>query len=379
VKCASGKGGVETVTIVKVDGRFRQVPGTERTFRADTLLIAVGLSPVNEIYEQARRFGIEAICAGDSLEIAEASAAIFSGRIAGREIAGSLGAEVQIPSEWRERWETLKRKPGKTHRMKLAAAQSGLFPVIRCVQEIPCDPCIHVCPKDMIKMKGDPVFGVPEVEGDRCTGCTRCVAACPGLAVTLVDTRSEGPDGLVHVPFEILEEQVRVGDKVDAVDVDGAPVAPARVEKVMRRRAYDRTLVVTLKVPKDKAIEVAGFRLQDPAISLPDASSPGPCPDDETIVCRCERVSAGDIRGLIRSGVRDLNQLKVLRCGMGACGGKTCESLIMRLFQEEGVDAAALTGFTTRPLVAEVNLAMLAGGAGEGQGQERTAGTGSDG
>jgi len=361
VKCASGADRVERVTIVEVDRCFREVPGTERTFEADTLLIAVGLNPVNEIYEQAKRFGIEVYCAGDSLEIAEASAAIFSGRIAGREIARALGRKVEIPAEWRKRWEILKRKPGKTHEIEVAIAESGLFPVIRCVQEIPCDPCIHVCPRDMIKMKGDPIFGVPEVVGDECTGCTKCVAVCPGLAVTLVDVRSKGPDALVHVPFEILEDQVRVGDEVDAVDSDGAPVARAKVEKVMKRKTYDRTLVVTLRVPKDKAMWVAGFRLQDPGISLPVVARPEPCADSETIVCRCERVSAGEIRDLIRSGVRDLNQLKVLRCGMGACGGKTCESLILRLYQEEGVEAAAVTRFSQRPLVAEVNLAMLAG------------------
>ena len=56
------------------------------------------------------------------------------------------------------------------------------------------------------------------------------------------------------------------------------------------------------------------------------------------IVCRCERVTAGEIRGLIRAGVRDLNELKAItRAGMGACGGKTCPSIIKRLFREEGV------------------------------------------
>jgi sarcosine oxidase subunit alpha len=86
------------------------------------------------------------------------------------------------------------------------------------------------------------------------------------------------------------------------------------------------------------------------------------CIDDETIICRCERIKAGDIKKMIRSGVRDLNQLKVLRCGMGACGGKTCQSLILRLFQQEGVDLCDVIPFTLRPLVAEVKLDMLTGG-----------------
>jgi sarcosine oxidase subunit alpha len=374
VKCATGKDRVELVTIVKVDERFRQVPGTERTFAADTLLVAVGLNPVAELHDQAKAFGMETYSAGDAFEIAEASAAIFSGRIAGRQIAQSLGRHVEIPAEWRQRWEILKSKPGRTHGPRDAVNGSGIFPVIRCVQEIPCDPCVHVCPKRMIEMKGDPVFGIPEVVKDECTGCTMCVAACPGLAISLVDLRGDQPEGLVTVPFELLESQVPQGTTVDAVDIDGNVVATARIEKVARRKAYDRTLLVTLRVPREKAPSVAGFRVQDPCVSEP-AASVGSAPSvgaakvatdpDETIVCRCERVKAGEIRALVRrmvrDGVRDLNQIKVLRCGMGACGGKTCQSLVQQVCREEGIDPLEVVPFTQRPLVAEVNLALLAG------------------
>ena len=369
VKCAGGRGRVESVTVVRVDGKMKEIAGTERTFEADTLLIAVGLNPVDEIFEQAKSFNLEAYSAGDALEIAEASAAIFSGKIAGRRIVRSLGDEADVPGEWLERWETLKRKPGKTYPLEVRTATSGLFPVIRCTQEIPCDPCIHVCPKDMIAMKGDEVFGVPEVVGDSCTGCTLCAAVCPGLAITLVDMRSPGADALVTVPFEVLEEQVQTGSVVDAVDVDGAVVAKAAVTKVMRRKAYDRTLLVTLKVPRDEATLVAGFRLQSPELSEPIDVAVPECVPDDAIVCRCERVRAGEIRRLIREGVGDLNQMKVLRCGMGACGGKTCESLIMRLCREEGIPPEEIIGFTKRPLVSEVTLGMLAAEKRKGNGE----------
>ena len=361
VKCASGRDRVESVTVVKVDEKMREIPGTERTFGADTLLIAVGLNPVDELYQQAKKFGVEVYSAGDALEIAEASAAMFSGRIAGRQIVRSLGGKVEIPPEWLARWEVLKRRPSKTCALEVKPAASGLFPVIRCTQEIPCDPCVHVCPKDMITMKGDEIFGIPEIVGDRCTGCTMCVAACPGLAITLVDMRSPGPDALVTVPFEILEEQVPSGTEVDAVDVDGAAVGKATVMKIAKRRAYDRTILVTLRVPKDKATVVAGFRLQRPELSEPVAVRSPECVPDEAIVCRCERVRAGEIRRLIRERVGDLNEMKILRCGMGACGGKTCESLIMRLCREEGIPQEDIIGFTKRPLVSEVTLGMLAG------------------
>jgi len=361
VKCANGKDKVESVTVVGVDQNFCEIPGTERTFQADTLLVAVGLNPVNELFDQAKKFGMDSYSAGDATEIAEASAAIFSGKIAGREMAQSLGKEVMIPEEWYKRWEILKSKPGKTYPLEVKTPKSGVFPIIRCVQEIPCDPCIYVCPKDMIKMRGDPIFGLPEVVKDECTGCTLCVAVCPGLAITMVDLREEGPDGLVIVPFELLELEVSVGEFVDAVDMEGNFVTRAIVEKIAKRKAYDRTILVTLKVPKEKASLVAGFRVQNPKESEPIDVSPPSCVDDETIICRCERVKAKEIRKLIRQGVRDMNQLKVLRCGMGACGGKTCESLIMRLYQQEGVDLSQVVPFTQRPLVAEVKLGMLAG------------------
>jgi NADPH-dependent 2,4-dienoyl-CoA reductase/sulfur reductase-like enzyme/Fe-S-cluster-containing hydrogenase component 2/bacterioferritin-associated ferredoxin len=367
VKCANGRERVESVTVVEVDAGLREIPGTERTFEADTLLVAVGLNPVDELSREAKRLGMDVYAAGDALEIAEASAAIFSGRIVGREIAKALGKDVEVPPEWRQRWEVLKSKPGDTHRLDVAVPRSGIFPVIRCVQEIPCDPCIYVCPKKMIEMSGDPVFGIPRVTKDECTGCTLCVAACPGLAITLVDLRHAGPEGSVTVPLELLEIRARVGDRVDAVDMDGDFVVEAEVEKIIKRKAYDRTLLVTLRVPKEKAPQVAGFRVQDPRLSEPiPYDSPSPVAD-ETVICRCERVTAREIRQLIRQGARDLNQLKVLRCGMGACGGKTCEALILKLFQDEGVDLCEVVRFTQRPLVAEVGLGLIAGESPERQ------------
>jgi sarcosine oxidase subunit alpha len=361
VKYARGKDRVETVTVTEIDKNFREIAGTEKTFQADTLLIAVGLNPVNELYDQAKRFGMDVYSSGDALEIAEASAAIFSGKIAGRQIAQSLGKDISVPDEWYKRWEILKSKPGKTLPLEIKPLESGLFPIIRCVQEIPCDPCIHICPKDMIKMNGDPIFGLPEVVEDECTGCTLCVAVCPGLAITLVDLRKEGSDGLVTVPFELLELETKVGDEVDAVDMDGSFVTKGRVEKIAKRKVYDRTILVTLKVPKEKASLITGFRIQNPKISEPIDVAPPICIEDDTIICRCERVKAKEIRELIRQGVTDMNQLKILRCGMGACGGKTCQSLIMRLYQQEGVDLCDVIPFTLRPLVAEVKLDLLAG------------------
>ena len=66
---------------------------------------------------------------------------------------------------------------------------------------------------------------------------------------------------------------------------------------------------------------------------------------DDMVVCRCERVTAGEIRALIRRGYRDINEIKaVTRAGMGSCGSKTCTALIRRLFREEGIPDGEVDG-----------------------------------
>ena len=83
---------------------------------------------------------------------------------------------------------------------------------------------------------------------------------------------------------------------------------------------------------------------------------------DDTIVCRCERVTAREIRQLIRAGYRDINEIKtVTRAGMGACGAKTCRAIINRLFREEGIPMEQITEYTRRPIFIEVPLGVFAG------------------
>lgn len=46
---------------------------------------------------------------------------------------------------------------------------------------------------------------------------------------------------------------------------------------------------------------------------------------DETLVCRCECVTAADIRRAVAEGFREVNEVKrFTRCGMGPCQGRMC-------------------------------------------------------
>ncbi|MCS7240278.1 MAG: FAD-dependent oxidoreductase [Candidatus Bipolaricaulota bacterium] len=360
VLAAHGHDHVEGITIVQVDEKFQPLPGTEKTFACDTILIAVGLDPVDEFYRKAREFGIPAFACGDAQEIAEASAAIFTGRIAGRKAAQVLGYRVEVPAEWERTAEILKSKPGKVHALPTPPALP-VFPVIHCAQEIPCDPCASVCPLGLIQVDPTDIRKPPRFSGARqCSGCGRCVAFCPGLAISLVDFRRDPANPTVSVPWEFGPDKLQPGEKVLGVDWEGKALGEAEVQGMAQVPGADHTWLVRLKVPRDWAVQVAGIRLRvREKAGVPVASLPIP---EEAVVCRCERVRASEIRALIRQGVRDLNEIKaVTRAGMGACGGKTCRNLILRLLREEGVPPEEITDFVTRPLFLEVPLGIFAG------------------
>ncbi len=369
---ANGDQEVESATIAQLDENWRSIPGTEKTFTCDTILVAVGLDPVDEFVHKAREFGLPVHAAGDAEEIAEASAAMFTGRIRGLEVAKALGRDVgEVPLEWHRTAEVLKSKPGAVVTEDIPEMESGVFPVLHCAQEIPCNPCTSVCPQGCIVIEGDDIRGLPEYVGEGCTGCAQCVAICPGLAITLVDYRKDAKYPTVTIPHEFPSDSIREGDVVTVLDTEGAVLGNVEVVKVQAPRFTDRALLVRVKAPHEIAKHIAGIRVQQPWVAEPVAQYVERVADDE-IICRCERVTAGEIRALIRSGVRDMNHIKaVTRAGMGACGGKTCTNLIKRLFREEGVSPADMVESTRRPLFIEVSLGVLAGVAsGDGPAEE---------
>ena len=386
VLSANGRDNVESVTIAEIDGDFQPIAGTERTFACDTVLIAVGLDPVNEFTIAAKKFGLPVHAAGDAEEIAEASAAIFSGRITGRRIALELGVTTEpVPEEWARTSKILKSRPGKTHDRVVSntevstnrefhdsetsnrkdGSEGAIFPIFHCTQEIPCNPCASVCPQGLIHIDESDIRHIPEYIaaniGKACIGCMKCVTICPGLAITLVDARQDPACPMVTIPFEFGEARIQAGETVVVMDVAGEVLGEVPVCEVSAIPSNDRTVLVKVQSPRDIAERIAGIRVQEPWVgeSLPDVVEPL---RDEDIVCRCERVTAGEIRDLIRNGHRDINEIKILtRAGMGACGGKTCQALILRLFHECGVPMDEITGNVPRPLFVEVPLGTFAG------------------
>ena len=73
-------------------------------------------------------------------------------------------------------------------------------------------------------------------------------------------------------------------------------------------------------------------------------------PADATLICRCEEVSAGEIRAAVKLGCQGLNQLKAYtRCGMGPCQGRMCGTSAAEVFAAaSGQHPRAIEPFRTR-------------------------------
>jgi NADPH-dependent 2,4-dienoyl-CoA reductase/sulfur reductase-like enzyme len=85
-------------------------------------------------------------------------------------------------------------------------------------------------------------------------------------------------------------------------------------------------------------------------------------PGDETIVCRCEEVTAGEIRAMTKLGCRGPNQTKFFsRCGMGPCQGRVCGPVVGAILGTENSLAPEDVGqYRIRPPLKPVPLSALA-------------------
>lgn len=313
---AEGDDCVTGVTIAEVDSSFNFIKGTEKHFDVDTICLAVGLSPMSQLLKMAgcqmednpKRGGQVPVCdeygrtslpgvfvAGDVSGIEEASSAMIEGRMAGIAAAEYLGyiEKEELEAEFVELEKALDglrqgmfapknrgkqiekteegiaistnllkkgyvaddeigRFPGVTHK-------KGIHPVIECTQNIPCNPCQDACPKKCISI-GDNITSLPIVvtESD-CINCGMCVASCSGQAIFLVDEDCGDGKATVTLPYEFLPLP-EAGTKGIALGRDGQKVCDAEVVSVKRVKAFDKTNLLTMRVPKEYAMTARFFR-----------------------------------------------------------------------------------------------------------------------
>jgi NADPH-dependent 2,4-dienoyl-CoA reductase/sulfur reductase-like enzyme len=83
----------------------------------------------------------------------------------------------------------------------------------------------------------------------------------------------------------------------------------------------------------------------------------------DTLVCRCEALTAGDIRQAIAEGCREPNEIKAMtRCGMGPCQARMCGIALAEITADTlSLEPFNIKSLTIRPPVRNIALAELAG------------------
>jgi len=86
---------------------------------------------------------------------------------------------------------------------------------------------------------------------------------------------------------------------------------------------------------------------------------------DDTIVCRCEEVRAGEVRAALVGGATTLDAIKTwTRVGQGPCQGRTCGPILARMVAQQRDCSLEKVGcFHVRPPLKPVPVGSLAQGA----------------
>ncbi|WP_138464357.1 NAD(P)/FAD-dependent oxidoreductase [Poseidonocella sp. HB161398] len=139
----------------------------------------------------------------------------------------------------------------------------------------------------------------------------------------------------------------------DGAGIGGAEVAELEGRLAARLLAGGETAGLRRRIARARAARPFLERLYHPGTVLPD---------DGTVVCRCENVTAGAIRRAARDGAAGPNQAKfLLRAGMGPCQGRTCGLAVAALVAEARGQGMQETGyFRIRPPLKPLPLSVIA-------------------
>jgi NAD(P)H-nitrite reductase large subunit len=83
---------------------------------------------------------------------------------------------------------------------------------------------------------------------------------------------------------------------------------------------------------------------------------------DDTLVCRCEEVTAGAVREAAKAWGANVSYVKgITRCGMGYCQGRVCGSLVEEITARTlGVEPGTVDSFHVRAPLKPVTVSDLA-------------------
>jgi NADPH-dependent 2,4-dienoyl-CoA reductase/sulfur reductase-like enzyme len=132
-----------------------------------------------------------------------------------------------------------------------------------------------------------------------------------------------------------------------------AAAALGRIDEAERDR---RAVPIRASLARERAIRPFLDALYRPAESVLN-------PADAVIACRCEEISAGQIRRAVQLGATGPNQVKAfLRCGMGPCQGRVCGPIVGAVIaRARGVPIAEVGNYRPRAPYKPITIGTLAG------------------
>lgn len=85
-------------------------------------------------------------------------------------------------------------------------------------------------------------------------------------------------------------------------------------------------------------------------------------PADDTVICRCEEITAGRVREVVRLGCKGPNQVKFFtRCGMGPCQGRLCGLTVTQILSAAlQIEPEEIGAYRVRPPLKPISLTSLA-------------------
>ena len=369
---------VGSALIAKLDEHWNIVKGSEQSIECDTICMAVGLNPLNELLWQAgcdfkyipelgevpcfdkfyASSNPDIYVAGDCAVIGEASIARLEGKLAGLKASLDLGyPHPKFREESQKAFYLLdniqsgsfgarlgmgKKKligeglsvdfSSKPYNQKLKAQDfkdKESKAVIECPQDIPCNPCEKSCPTGAIVV-GNEINQQPNYDPDKCIGCGKCLIACPGRAILLIQYNYKEKTSKVTFPFEFCPEP-KIGDEFDVLDKDGKTLCKGIVVGTKFFGIENKCPLLEVEVPKSSAFSARSVRIE-PVL---DKCKANKAEKDSAYVCRCEEITEETIIDLIKKGYTSVNEIKrITRLGMGPCRGNQCRAVVENLLKK---------------------------------------------
>lgn len=191
----------------------------------------------------------------------------------------------------------------------------------------------------------------PSARLTRLMGCDHVYDAAQWALRPETDRMMKTSRGNIHA----AGDGVGIGG-ADMAEVEGrlagvdAALALGRLSKWAAARKTDRLLRKKRGINRYSAALNSVFRPRPGYFSVIDR---------QTVICRCEGVTAGRLWDEMESGCRTLVDLKPCRIAMGPCQGRMCESIVTELVRLTGARPDEIGHLHLRPPVSPLPISAF--------------------